>query len=202
MTGNEGTGRGREREAGTDDGATRGEAGGDGWPVLDSSVEFECPWFSVGYDRVRRPNGDEADYYWVDARDAVGVVPVTDDGDVVLVEEYRPNQGGPVVSLPAGGREDGESFPEAARRELREETGYVADECEFLTSFVPTTRIKQPFGVVVATGLAAGEQDLDDGEFIDVHTASFAEAVAAMETGPTLGWSLLALYLAGDRGHV
>ncbi|MEF8774369.1 MAG: hypothetical protein V5A37_06595, partial [Halobacteriales archaeon] len=47
----------------------RDEASADGWPVLDSDVAFECPWFAVGYDRVRRPDGETAEYYWIDPPD-------------------------------------------------------------------------------------------------------------------------------------
>jgi ADP-ribose pyrophosphatase len=174
--------------------------GADDWAVVDSAVEYECPWFSVGYDRVRRPDGELADYYWIDLPDSVAVVAVTDDGSIVLVEEYRPTVGAGVCTVPAGGCGSDESFETAAARELREETGFVAGDCTVVSTFTPSARFRQTFAVVLATDLTREQRDLDDGEFIAVRTAPYETALAETTAPPTLGWSPLALLLAREEG--
>ena len=62
----------------------------------------------------------------------VGIVPLTDEGEVILIRQYRPPLDGPVVELPAGLCDFGESMEEAAGRELIEETGYAAGRLRFL----------------------------------------------------------------------
>lgn len=172
------------------------------WPVRSTRTEHEDPWFEIGSELVERPDGDVARYYWADRNRAVAAVAVTDDGEVVFVDQYRPQQRAVVRTLPAGGVDEGEGFEGAAVRELREETGYRAGDCRLLDVLADTSWLRREFGVVAATDLASGQQDLDDGEYIDVVTVPAEEAVAAVRDheGPTVGSTLAALSLAGEDG--
>lgn len=172
------------------------------WPVVESAEEYDCGWFSVGYDKVEQPDGELADYYWVDAPDAVTVVAITDDDELVLVEEYRPRQREILLTCPVGGRDDEESFEAAARRELEEETGYRADSVEVLETYYGSGWLRRQRGVVLASGLTPGEQALDDGEFIDVHTVPVSAAFDVLEDHPTVAWSLFPLLVARDHGRL
>lgn len=169
------------------------------WSVLDSTVEYECPWFTVGADRVARPDGDTARYYWVEPGDAVTVVAVEDD-QLVLVEQYRPRQRDRFLSCPVGGVEEGESFTRAAKRELREETGFEAGDVKLLETYHAAGWLRMRRGVVFATDLTPGEQSLDDGEFIEVHTVPVDTALNTARTEPVHEWTLLPLLLAAEEG--
>jgi len=96
------------------------------WQRLASKTEYDCGWFTAGYDRVVEPSGREADYYWVDKpKDGLGIVAVTDDDRVAMVEQYRPKLEASFVECPGGYVEPGESYVDAAERELKEETRAV-----------------------------------------------------------------------------
>lgn len=178
-------------ESGDEDGD-----GDPGWPVLESAVEYDVGWFRAGYDRVERPDGAHADYYWVEPGDAVSVVAVTDDREVVLVEQYRPRQGEHVLACPVGGVDDGESYVEAGVRELEEETGFEAGDARLLQTFYDSGWLRRERGVVYATDLEPGDQRLDDGEFIDVNLLDADDALdRAREETPNV-WTLVPLLLA------
>ena len=106
------------------------------------------------------------------------ILPFTDGGDVVVIEEWRQAVGRVNYGLPAGGLEGAdEDLAAAARRELTEETGYEADAVEHLATYEPTNGLfDSVFHYVVARGCSpTAEQDLDDNESIRVETAPFPD---------------------------
>ncbi|GAA0206996.1 NUDIX hydrolase [Halobaculum roseum] len=108
------------------------------WETLDSDIDYSCPGFDVRRDDVRLPDGTETDFHYVDEPRTVVILPLTPDGDVVLVEEWRQAVGRVNRGLPAGGVEDDDAdLAAAARRELREETGYEAESIDRLRAIEP-----------------------------------------------------------------
>jgi ADP-ribose pyrophosphatase len=98
---------------------------------------------------------------------AVGVLALTEDQRIVLVRQYRPTSNALMLEIPAGRRNVGESFLAAARRELREETGYTASLWTRSIGFWPSPGIlDERIVLYVAQGLTKGDQSLDDDEFI------------------------------------
>jgi 8-oxo-dGTP pyrophosphatase MutT (NUDIX family) len=98
------------------------------WRTHRSTVVYENPWIRVREDDVDRPDGSRGIYGVVELRHpAVFVVALTDDDEVVMVELVRYTTGTTSLEVPAGGS-DGQDPLVAARRELREETGLVADD--------------------------------------------------------------------------
>lgn len=160
---------------------------------------------------VQRPDGVRDEHAFVDAGDedtpeAVAVVALTPDGDVVLVEQYRPTFGEACVECPAGGVREDESFAAAARRELREETGYAVEsrEVDVLQTYRPMGVARVRRGVAVATDVepVPGGPEPDDDEFLDVHVVSPVEALSVATSAEATGWTLTPLLLAERAGYL
>jgi ADP-ribose pyrophosphatase len=135
-------------------------------------------------DTVRLPTGGEATREFVLHPGAVMVVPLLDDGRVVLERQYRYPMGSVMVEFPAGKLDPGEDSLVCARRELREETGYSAREWAFAGRLAPTIAYSdEVIDVWFARGLSLGERSLDDGETLDVFSATPAELLAWCRDG-------------------
>lgn len=170
------------------------------WPVEARETVFTCPWLSVHRETVRRPDGERSDYYLGDAGgDAIAVV-AEHDGRLVLVSEYRPKLHQRILGCPAGGIEDDESPVDAARRELREETGYEAGTLRVLQSYWPTASVEMRRYVVYATDLEQVGAEPEDTEFIDVVELPVEEALERARENGVPGWFLTSLLIARDDG--
>ena len=170
------------------------------WPVEDRETVFESPWLSVHRETVRRPDGETAEYYLGDpGHDSVAIV-AEHDGTLVLVSEYRPKIGQRILSCPGGGIADGETPEDAARRELREETGYEAGTLEVLQRYWPTVAVSMRRTIVFATDLEPVGRNPDDGEFIEVVEMPVEEAFERAREDDVPGWFLTSLLVARDDG--
>jgi len=176
----------------------------DDWTLRESVTEYETPWYTGGYDRLEQPDGSEKNYYWADLPDAVVVVALDDD-DVVMVSQYRPVIDAHCLELVAGIVED-ESYEAAARRELREETGYDAESVTLVEEFaVATGVLRHNRGIVVAEGLSesAEGRELDNNEFLTVERVPQANALArARAEQPANDATLEGLLLASADGYL
>ena len=104
------------------------------WKILDSRMAFDHRWCKVRQDTVQLPNDTIIDDYFVTLGPEVAiVVPITPDGMVVFVRQYRHGIQDILIELPAGHFNPEEEAAEvAAKRELQEETGYGSDRWTFL----------------------------------------------------------------------
>lgn len=105
-----------------------GQEGVPAWSVLETERLLNCPpWLEVVRERLVVPGGTKADFFRVEMPAFAQVLPVTPDGDLVLIEAYRPGYREWSWGVPGGMVEPGESPEKAAARELLEETGYKAN---------------------------------------------------------------------------
>ncbi len=131
-------------------------------------------------DTMQIPNGNIAKWDLIDHKGAAAVVAVRDDGKLIMVKQYRNALDRDTLEIPAGGLNGrGEPTKDAAIRELREETGYVAENVEFLTSIYTTVAFcNEKIDIYLATGLKKQvEQDLDEDEYVNICTYDLDELV-------------------------
>lgn len=110
------------------------------WHVIRRVTVYDSPWVRLHLEDIRLPDGSILEgHHVIDyPRPAVGVVPVGDDGRILLIEHYRFITDTLEWELPAGRVDEGEEAVDAAQRELREETGYRAARLEALGMYHPT----------------------------------------------------------------
>lgn len=139
---------------------------------------------TLNVDTVRLPNGMTVDLETIRHPGAAAVVPVKDDGTVVLIKQFRHAAGGFIYEIPAGKLHSGEDPVQCASRELEEEVGYRAASFELLSSiFTAPGFADEVIHVYQATGLTKGKQQLDHDEVLDVIEMPLAEAVGKIADG-------------------
>jgi ADP-ribose pyrophosphatase len=138
----------------------------------------------VHRDLVRLPDGRETVREYIRHPGAVCIVPLLDDGQVVLVRQYRYAHGRDFVELPAGKKDPGEDALATAKRELAEETGYRAREWRRLGAIHPSVAYTdEAIELFVARGLAEGRAQPDHGEFLEVLRMPLARALEDVRAG-------------------
>lgn len=151
---------------------------------IDSTTVFKGHFLHAVRDTVVLPDGQQATREYVKHPGAVMVIPLLDDGRVVLERQYRYPLQRAMIEFPAGKIDPGEDILACARRELREETGYVAREWARAGVLHPVLAYADEFiEIWFARGLTLGERELDAGEFLDVLAVSPDELLAACRDG-------------------
>ncbi len=129
------------------------------------------------HDKIKVPNGHICEYDFIKHQGAAAILPVLDDGRLLLVRQYRNALDRFTLEIPAGGL-DGPDEPtmDAAVRELEEETGYTSDKVSFLISTYPTVAYgNEKIDIYLAEELKKGERRLDEDEFINVEAWSMED---------------------------
>jgi ADP-ribose pyrophosphatase len=163
-------------------------------------------FLEVRRDDVLLPDGRPATREYIQHPGAVAVVPILDDGRLVLVRQYRYPVAKVLLEWPAGKRDDGESTLACAMRELQEETGYTAREWAYGGEIHNAAAYSsESIWIWFARGLTPGPQQLDSGEFVEMVTLSEAEldAIATRDGLPDvktlIGLQWLQRWRAGTR---
>jgi len=147
-------------------------------------------------DTVRLPNGNSATREFVLHPGAVAVVPLLDDGRLVLERQYRHAAGQVVIEIPAGKVDPGEGALVCGQRELLEETGCVAREWAYAFTVHPTVSYAdEALQVWFARGLEMKKAQLDQDEFLEVFTATVDEFLGWCRDGSIIDSKTLAAAL-------
>ena len=107
------------------------------WKKLSGSIIARNAWWTYGKDEFELPSGKRGEYHFVHTNGASMVVPVTVEGKLLLVNQYRYLCARESIEFPCGSVKDGSSYDETARHELREETGYASDRISPAGEFNP-----------------------------------------------------------------
>jgi 8-oxo-dGTP pyrophosphatase MutT (NUDIX family) len=174
------------------------------WQVLGKRTIYASDWIGLAQWAVRLPDGGIIpDYHVVDfPTPAVAVVPLSDDGRVLLIDHYRFITDTRGWEVPSGRLEQGESVAEAAARELLEETGHAASTWQTLGHYHPSNgSSNQVFHVTVARGLDRRSAPFDTNETLGLGWFTPAEVQALVVENRILdGLSLTALCWARVAG--
>lgn len=156
------------------------------WKLLSSRTVIKDNWVHLTADDCQMPNGTMiAPFYVSHAPDFVVVIAVTEDGKMPMIWQYRHGLQEVLLEVPAGCVEPGESFEEAAKRELLEETGYQAENVEFLCKTAPNASCLTNYAwCYLAKGAKkVGGQHLDVTEEIAVELMEIEQVKAALRNG-------------------
>lgn len=149
------------------------------WKTLTSEYLFNDRWFKVRRDRCETPGGKIVDPYYVyEFSTWVGALPVTEEGKIIMVKQYRHALGETCIEIPGGCVDDTDTNVEyAIARELLEETGYTFSSFDYLGEISPnpSTNSNLLHMFLARGGKKVAEQKLDENEEIEVLEMSMDE---------------------------
>lgn len=168
--------------------------------VITEKEIFKGNVFRVGVRDVLLENGENSVREVVYHNGGVAVIPVDSEGNTYVVRQYRCAFDCEVVEIPAGKLEKGEDALEAAKRELKEETGFTAEKFTYLGEYWPTVGYcSEKIYLYLATGLTPGETLFDSDEFISCEKLPFAQLLQLCKNGSIPdGKTQLAAFKAAD----
>lgn len=153
---------------------------------LDRTLVHNGKIIDYYQDTIKLPSGNETLYDFIKHKGAAAMVAVREDGRLLMVRQWRNAIDRYTLEIPAGGLNSiDEPTKEAAIRELKEETGYIAEKVQFLLRIYTTVAFcSEGIDIYLATGLKRREsQHLDEDEFVDVDAYSLEELVRMIYDG-------------------
>jgi ADP-ribose pyrophosphatase len=145
---------------------------------------YEGKILNIELDQVTLPNGHKMELEMIHHPGAAAVVPLQEDGNVIMIYQYRYAAGGFIYEIPAGKLHPGEDPLECAKRELEEETGYQAKKYQPLVSFLTTPGFcDEIIHIYLAQSLTPGAQNLEESEVLEVKKIPLKKALQMIEEG-------------------
>jgi ADP-ribose pyrophosphatase len=154
------------------------------YETISSKNIFKGKILSVNLDELRMPSGRIVERETIAHGGAVGIVPLTDNGEIVMVSQYRHPVGGMLLEIPAGKLDPGETPEECARRELIEEIGLAPGRLVKMATFYTTPGYSNEiFHLFLADGLTPEHSDLTEEEIESVVRIPMDDAVRMISDG-------------------
>jgi len=174
------------------------------WKTLSRSVQFKNPWWSYGRDAVVLPSGKEGEYHYVHSLGSACVIPIADDGAILLVNQFRYLGGRESLEFPCGAVKDGSTHDQTAWHELAEETGYSAVSLACIGEFNPYNGVTDELcRVYVARDLRSVGASPDETEQFELVRLFPGEISRKIREGEIWdGMSIAAWALAREQGLV
>ncbi|MCI8615454.1 NUDIX hydrolase [Parablautia intestinalis] len=149
-------------------------------------------------DTIQIPNGNVAKWDFIKHKGAAAIVPVDDEGRLIMVKQYRNALNRDTLEIPAGGlNSEDEPTLDAAVRELKEETGFTARNVELLLTLCTTVAYSnEKIDIYLATGLCAGKQHLDEDEYVQIGAYTVDELTERIYAGEIQDAKTIAAVLA------
>jgi len=152
--------------------------------LVDSRRIYDGRVIGLRVDRIRLPSGDVFEREVVEHRGAVAMLPLLDDGRLLLIRQYRHPVGKVLLEIPAGTLSDGETPEECARRELIEETGYDAETIkELFSCFLAPGYSSEKIHLFLASKLKRVGSSPEVDEFIQLEPTELEDAEAMIKRG-------------------
>ncbi len=151
---------------------------------IDSTLAYDGSFLKVQRDTVRLPNGQLTTREYIQHPGAVVIIPLLDDGSVLMERQFRYPMNRVFIEFPAGKIDPGELPLACAKRELLEETGYTATDWQFVcTIHNAIAYADEHLDLYLAHGLIEGERKLDDEEFLDTFKTTPADLMTWIKEG-------------------
>jgi len=136
---------------------------------IDSTKVFSGKLIDLYLDNVRLPNGKQSTREWLDHPGAVCLVPILNNGDILLIRQFRYGPRKEFIEIPAGKLDKNEEPLKCGIRELEEETGYKSNKLTYLTNIHPAIGFSnEKMWMYLAEELELSEKKLDDDEFLEL----------------------------------
>jgi ADP-ribose pyrophosphatase len=151
---------------------------------VDGALAYEGKFLKVQKDKVALPDGQHTSREYIRHPGAVVILPLLDDGTVLMERQFRYPLNQVFIEFPAGKIDPDEDPLACAKRELEEETGYTATEWQFVSVIHNAIAYSdEHLDLYLARGLRAGPAKLDDGEFLETFTATIDELLDWVRSG-------------------
>ena len=137
------------------------------WKIIQNELIFRNPWIELYQDKVKTRTGKVLDYTWYKSSDVAVVVPFIRRDNLVMIRQYRYPLRKVLLEFPAGHIEDGEDAAKTAKRELLEETGYIANKIDYMYTYHPSvSKSSQLVYIFRASDLVDEKSNHEGGEEI------------------------------------
>ena len=151
---------------------------------IDGGTVYDGHFLKVQRDRVALPDGKLTAREYIKHPGAVVILPLLDDGTVLMERQFRYPLDRVFIEFPAGKIDAGEDTLACAQRELEEETGYTASDWQFVSTIHNAIAYSdEHLELYLARGLVAGPAKLDDGEFLETFTATIDDLLEWVRDG-------------------
>lgn len=169
----------------------------DDYKRIDRKLEHKGKIVDFYTDTMLLPDGRTAEWDYIHHKGAAAIVPVAENGDIIMVRQYRNAPQRYTLEIPAGGLNENEDRRVAAARELEEETGFKAGKVEHLLDLYTTVGFcNELISIYYTNELIPSKQHMDEDEFVDVERHSLESLVSMILEGKIQDAKTIAAILA------